>query len=933
MLQYLSKLITRGLLLGVLTLVVILALGSRDYAYAQEVNDTNQVGIDSVDETCVEVYKAAGNPSVEYFNLYGIRGAKVYDYNGLIMAWFDLFQHNGGFILLENDIVKGTGDWNNPYDGGWDIPAGVNIAIDLNGHTIHNNPKRLYAYAANSMFNVTGGNLWIYSSSGTGVVDGDGWCYDKVEIGGVLYNVGALLDLRQGNLVVGEDLFGNPSTGGVVVRNSFNLSSYGVPDAVSGGTLINAFTGNLRCRNVLFQNCDGAAVYGSEDTIGLASSHTDLIDCSSYNVSSVYINGSSGTSNVYVQGGNFVVGNKYSLGIVMQADSRGNIISNASIESRNLAITTLENANVEVYDSILKSTGGTAASMSGWYSRIQSTVAEAYNDGIDCWLGDNYIYDCNIRNCGGWGIQNIFTGSRMYMGNNTIHDCKSGGVNNGYYLELSGKLNVYNLQGYGLENGNLLDFRDYGGVDCRSVIHLEPNCYINITSNLLGGGGRYGFLTNCLGVITVNEGDRYLGRLLLQYTNTNQTNLADRFALGIDQVDNSGGAAGACIRNANGYNSYGAYNRGVLSSAYILNYTDGLVYSNGWPLETTIAARGGSYGLGARLPQAEYIFWHEPVDIRDRFASAYYKLNDGRKYDISAYVKFDGWNRTNFWAEGNEYVSARWMVDYTIDYIAYNPNGYAMDEYGNYVVTDDNQLDKRIKSVYVAGDIYGDTGFCEICDVWPEYKDETDSKFGYVAWGDDINLRYTDGDIYRTEGRIGLLDLLDRTIGRGRLDISKTGTITLYALWDQYPQIKAAGCDIYDTDVGSLEIKDIIMTGLEVVDREDGVLKAAGEGGLSDGISIVGGDELLDPQGLIRISHLDLGIMAKDGFGNISYGAIPINIISNGIVSSEGGMEEMHIRFIDEDYIHESEDRGGLMERSVFREDAKLERIFTNRYN
>jgi len=41
----------------------------------------------------------------------------------------------------------------------------------------------------------------------------------------------------------------------------------------------------------------------------------------------------------------------------------------------------------------------------------------------------------------------------------------------------------------------------------------------------------------------------------------------------------------------------------------------------------------------------------------------------------------------------------------------------------------------------------------------------------------------------------------------------------------------------------------------------------------------------------------------------------------------------MQNRFIDEDYINETRERGGLMEGSVFREDAKLERIFTNRYN
>lgn len=931
MLQYLNKLMRRGMCFLLVAIAAIVITGSGNCVYGAETIDEEQNELLDASDVHVEVYKAAGNPFVSYSDFYGIRVADVYNYTGLIMAWFDLFQHNGGVIVLQNDIVKGTGDWNNPFDGDWNIPAGINIAIDLNGHTIHNNPQSLYAFAGNSMFNVTGGNLWIYSSKGTGVVDGDCWCYDKVEINGELRKVGALLDLRQGNMTIGEDIFGNPSPGGVVVRNSYNLSSYGVPEAVGGGTLINAFTGNLRCRNVAFQNCDGAAVYGAENAIGLASSHTDLIDCSSYNVSAVYINGSIGTSNINVSGGDFVVGNKYSLGIVMQANSQGNIIRHASIESRNLAITTSENANVEVYDSILKSAGGTAASVSGLYSRIQNTVAIAHDDGIDCWLGDNYIYDCNINNCGGWGIQNIFTGSRLYMGNNTIHDCKSGGVNNGYYLELSGRLNMYNLQGYGLQNGNVLDFRDYAEVDCRTMINLLPNCYINITSNLLGNGARYGLIPNCLGVISLNEGDRTLGRLLLQYTNTNQTNLPDRFAMGINQVDNSNGAFGACIRNANGYNSYGAYNRGVLSSAYVLNYTDGLVYSSGWPLALAVASRG--YGIAARLPQAEFIFWHEPVAIRGKSASAYYKMSDGQEYDLGSYMKFTGWNRTDFWVEGNEYVSAKWTVNYKMDYMAYNPNDYLLDDNGNYVLPENGDIDKWHKVVNVSGNIYGDTAFIDIKNVWPEYGNNTAGAYGFVAWGHDINQRYTDGDIYKPGSRIGLLDLLDKTVSRGRLDISNPGTIVINALWDQYPQIQAGECDIYDTDIGTSGIYETIMTGVEVVDREDGIIKAAGEGHISDWIGILGGDELMNPQGMSGVTHLDLGITARDGFGNISYGTIPINILSNGIVSSAGGMEEMHIRFIDEDYINETRERGGLMEGSVFREDAKLERIFTNRYN
>ncbi|MBQ2089283.1 MAG: hypothetical protein II472_03565, partial [Lachnospiraceae bacterium] len=79
MLQYLNKLMRRGMCFLLVTIAAIVITGSGNCVYGAETIDEEQNELLDAGDVHAEVYKAARNPSVSFSDFYGIRLADVYD--------------------------------------------------------------------------------------------------------------------------------------------------------------------------------------------------------------------------------------------------------------------------------------------------------------------------------------------------------------------------------------------------------------------------------------------------------------------------------------------------------------------------------------------------------------------------------------------------------------------------------------------------------------------------------------------------------------------------------------------------------------------------------------------------------------------------------------------------------------------------------------
>ena len=183
----------------------------------------------------------------------------VSDPSEFFSAWLNILGNCGGKgeIRLLEDIYWGNGSWEE--DSRLRVLPGMDITIDLNGHTLYNHPGTYFLYAHNALFSVEGGRLALYSSHGDGAVDGRGLCYASLGED----RCGAVVDVFSGTFLLGYGADGVKAAQGgrVQIRNAANLLSFGGSDP-SGGTLINCFGGTVRASRALFSDCDGTALWG-----------------------------------------------------------------------------------------------------------------------------------------------------------------------------------------------------------------------------------------------------------------------------------------------------------------------------------------------------------------------------------------------------------------------------------------------------------------------------------------------------------------------------------------------------------------------------------------------------------------------------------------------------------------------------------------------
>jgi hypothetical protein len=314
-------------------------------------DDLNETGGD-MDDTDVSDPAMEVEIMTAYLADSGIKTWYVSSYTDFFWAWIDICINNSGTgqIVLLADVAKGDDNWDT--DNMWIVGSGMNIAINLNGHTLSNHCGRFYDYAKSSMFYINGGTLSIYSSAGTGTVDGRSLCY--VSCG--TNECGALIDLNSGTLRLGYSITGARQSGSLQIGNTANLMSYGSQDP-EGGTIVNVWGGTLYAYNTKFINADGTALWGCNYKYGCGTSVTYLTQCSSQSVSGLWSSGdwSRSSSKIIIDGGTYRIGRKYTAGIECFRLSTGSRITNCTFVAG--SITASQSGDVYV-DHVTMSGGG-----------------------------------------------------------------------------------------------------------------------------------------------------------------------------------------------------------------------------------------------------------------------------------------------------------------------------------------------------------------------------------------------------------------------------------------------------------------------------------------------------------------------------------------------------------------------------------------------
>lgn len=476
------------------------------------------------------------------------------------LAWMDIVGNYGGqgHICLLNDIDWGNGNWEE--DSSLRVFPGMDISIDLRGHTLYNNPGTLFAYAHNALFSVEGGRLTLFSGQGDGAIDGRNLCYTAVGDD----RCGALIEVLSGTLLLGyNEVHRRDETAGKLqIRHVQNLLSYGSTDP-SGGTLINCFGGVIRAYRTSFLDCDGAALWGWNPLQRNGSCDITLEDCTSARVSGLFSSGEKASpyssSRIHIRGGSYQVGNKYSAGIECYQQSVGNEIRYATFTGGYLATYANGDLVIEGCDIRGSVLFESAASCSITDSRVHEPAQS--------WVGilsappvanvSNRIQRTQVDHC----VIGVLASSGGLTLSGEICDNTISGINNaGAVLHLTdGK--IQNNGGTGIENHAVLrhsggtiqgngtygvyqdgTYQLYGTARVAgNPIYLCRDRIIHVPADLQTDGFR----------IATAEDDKRIGRPLVKAWRACDPKLCDKFSLTSGTVSHDpGGGRFTGVRNS-----------------------------------------------------------------------------------------------------------------------------------------------------------------------------------------------------------------------------------------------------------------------------------------------------------------------------------------------------------------------------------------------
>lgn len=812
--------------------------------------------------------------NISYNPYYGMYQADFYGSSRDMLCFciIDLYCNygGGGIINLHDDIL---------VTSHIDIVDGHFLVLG-NGHSLIYSGPTYILVAQDNIFKVSG-NADVSFQGVT--FNGQGLCYSSIGV------PGSILELLSGN----PKLTLNECT----ICNSRNFTAFDRTKPLGGGTGINAWYGTLICNNTTFYNISGAAIYESEggNPYHNGRCNVTLNNCSSHDVSSLFSSGDSvGCSHsLIINGGNYKCGGSsdyitYCVGIDL-----GNVLT--------------DNICASINNAYISCDGGIGINNRGTMSINNSDISADYifsvvNNFNNMTIGDTKIHDSgvglynnatlnfvsgSIYNNSGFGIVNdgniIQSGGNIHSNSGDTLEGKIGGIyqNGSYYIKDKARIGSNNS--VFLVGQHVLDI-DYKYMDMDSKSTLSNYSPI---------------------VITLDLGERYVGRKLINVVNSNGT--VDKYTSLVipaftelkfnnNKTIFNGVKNSASIRAGN--NIYNCDNQSLyLSGRYYLYYDNSFDGYNRTKVNYSRAY--------------DEFFWMENVDI-DFSTNSYDVLCDGINVTNSFVLKSfvmdnelyqvknthftdrEKWvnNRTckgvfdvrfNMLFDGNGGNTKEGMADvieYNID------NTFSFPEY--IFIRDKEKANRH--SLINEEDVECEYEYSQ--QGWNMRRDGTYSDLDTIKANTDISAINNNLTDY-------LLDALEKDSA-----ILKEGfaTIEYFSVWDEYPIIDNIDIAIPVEYVDSIDEAYIINKAkVESRDREDNE-------------NVIIGIEDFEKSELERLEigeSLTLNVTSKDMVGNVTTMPLTIRVSSDKPIK-----RRTVLRYVDLDNIHSKEADGGLMENS-----------------
>lgn len=855
---------------------------------------------------------------------FGVNVWHASDYASFLQAWIEIHVNYGGVghIQLTGDIYK---------ESCWDVGNGVNISIDLNGHTIYAAPRTFYAVALEELFCVqAGGRLHFYDGS----IDGRGLCYFCTNP-----TIGAMMTVNPGGTLILERC----SIGNVTNMHDFNQA-----EGEGGGTIINQY-GTLFATDVWFHDCSGTAIYGQDSqhpTYG-DGAYTKLTNCSSDRVSGLWSDGESRAvrQTFFIDGGTYHIGREghYLAGIESRTPAqitlRGAMIGgcvylwnqeNLSVERSSIdllqasvaalsnqkryALSLVNVASVAVSDSSI--VGQTASDcdalcIAGGTSEFEfyrTTIQNAKNTAAIIWGAKTLFEGCNIRNASN-GIYSLVAAVTVVGG--SVCD-NAQGIYNGGTLSVSDATIARN-QGYDIVQAGELSLSGNANIAGNGIL-LQPDKFIDISGALHCADG-------CI-YITLEESDCHVGRRIADCFYERSAKSAEaackKFTLTNATTLTPGRVAGtyrtAVLRP--GYGENGAIGSVLLSECYDVIYDANTKMAND--------------RLTADFLPTGTIYWkeacslHSPTVILRYDGSVFRSLEQtgwcqdaaggGETIAPGATKSYNSKDATRDW---HWYATYRGIADVSI---CGNEQTVGEDYVISHFVSNETLLPQNSFEKRYEYETYDEN--------LRENQTEIIS-YAHMGWASRSDACYKDADVVTCGTSVDLLPLLREQITSGNLSILKEGyaVLTFYSVWDEPPVIDAKNRTITVEEIESgMLTEEAMLRDATVSDREDGT-------DLSFHVELPDAKELLS---LGNGGYHTMRYVAVDGAGNETSRVVRL-YVSSGSMYEGSSYEEAPIvrRAIDrENYEKSKEEEGALMKESIWYEDASyralIEKAFLN---
>lgn len=518
--------------------------------------------------------------------------------------------------------------------------------------------------------------------------------------------------------------------------------------------------------------------------------------------------------------------------------------------------------------------------------------------------------------------------------------------------------------GTGFNKENAIDI--YGNVNITGEVYLTKGHYINIPSELAATSKMNIQLANddkdtgrSL-VYTYNEAKNELSNFKLAFLNVNDTHKETTYDKDNSVVAAVNSPVVASVRAGVATNA--PTNQLILSGAYYANYTCNF---NG--VDITFDTR---YTLHFWNEHAETDTKKYATDIEKNKPKIYITKNDGSKVDVSKSFTFKGWSlspdgSTGIYTTDQMLLKTgdfNWyaIVDISLN-LYFDGNKQLIDamrsDAGKVSLTGENfvipniSMDDPIpanegpdgteRAHFKASRIYTGTWYdvnmdkyidYELPYAWAGWSLYPDGKNAFDPRSNDANTFGAVMSHYGIGGTTVGTDTIIAWIKNGTLPINDgMASATLYAVYNEYPIIKAYDIYITKADISSTDwLKDVVGT-----DKEDGILP--------NGTSVVVYNmSTTDLNNIGDKGEFTITYKATDKNGNDAFYAITVHITDNTVITKKekdpsgttttaGNATSDYIRRIDEiNYKKGTLAAGGLEKNSIWKkEDEYVELITT----